>query len=123
MFSFLKMRVTRFEYKFPENDLSELKGVCNISAGIGIPETDSEAPVKCRIEVLFQSHTEDQFYLKMVAVCDFSSDASYSNKDDYFKAANSECTPIAMGKVDKLISETTEHFYGIPIKLPLDLTK
>lgn len=119
MFKFIKTRVTQFDFDFPENDLFQLSGICNISVGIGIPETDPQAPVKCRIVVLYQSHAEDEFYLKMVATSDFSSDTVFADRNEYCKAVNSECVPIAIDKVRTLISSTTKQFYGFPVVLPV----
>lgn len=119
MFTFLKIRVIRFDFNFPEKDLKQLEGNCNVSVGIGIPENNPDAPVKCKVEVMFKSRNKDDFYLKVIAICDFNSDTSFSDKNDYLKAIDSECVPIALSKVEELISNSTEQFYGIPITLPL----
>ena len=119
MFTFLKIRVIRFDFNFPEKDLKQLEGNWNVSVGIGIPENNPDAPVKCKVEVMFKSRNKDDFYLKVIAICDFNSDTSFSDKNDYLKAIDSECVPIALSKVEELISNSTEQFYGIPITLPL----
>lgn len=119
MFTFLKMQVTHFSFDFPEKELERLEGNCNVSIGIGIPENDPNAPVKCKIEVMFKSRNEDEFLLNIVAIYYFKSDAPCSNDSDFFNSVDTECTPIALNKMEELISNLTEQFCGIPITFPL----
>lgn len=123
MFTFLKMQVTRFEFNFPEKDWERLEGNCNVSVGIGIPEKDSDAPVKCKIEVMFKSRNKEEFLLNVVAIYYFKSDVPCSNDSEFFNSIDVECVPIALDKLEKLISDSTEQFCGIPIALPLQREK
>ena len=119
MFTFLKMRVVRFEFDFPEKELERLEGNCNVSVGIGIPEDNPDAPVKCKIEVVFKSRNEEEFLLNVVAIYYFKSDIACTNNSEFFNSIDIECVPVSLDKLEKLISDLTEQLCGLPITLPL----
>lgn len=113
------MQVIRFNFDFPEKDLERLEGKCNVSVGIGIPENNPDAPVKCKVEVVFRSRNKDEFLLNVVAICYFKSDMPCTNDSEFLDSVDMECTPIALEKTEELISNLTEQFCGISIALPL----